>query len=50
MRDIISQAEKLLSKRFSITTADAYAVVLRLSVRQEQPVRSAGEQLVQQGG
>jgi hypothetical protein len=50
MRDIISQAEKLLSKRFSITTVDAYAVVLRLSVRQEQPVRSAGEQLVQQGG
>jgi AmiR/NasT family two-component response regulator len=49
MRDIISQAESVLSKRFSITTADAYALLLRLSARQELPVRSAAEQLVRQG-
>jgi hypothetical protein len=46
MRDAISQAEVLLSKRFRITTADAYALLLRLSARQELPVRSAAEQLV----
>jgi ANTAR domain len=46
MRDAISQAEVLLSKRFRITTADAYVLLLRLSARQELPVRSAAEQLV----
>jgi ANTAR domain len=46
MRDAISQAEVLLSKRFRITTADAYALLLRLSARQELPVRSAAEQIV----
>jgi AmiR/NasT family two-component response regulator len=46
MRDAISQAEVLLSKRFRITTADAYALLLRLSARKELPVRSAAEQIV----
>jgi hypothetical protein len=41
MRDAISQAEVLRSKRFRITTADAYAQLLRLSACQELPVRSA---------
>jgi ANTAR domain len=49
MRDIIGQAENVLSKRFSITIADAYVLLLQLAARQEDSVRSAAEQLVQQG-
>jgi AmiR/NasT family two-component response regulator len=48
MRDAVSQAEVLLSKRFRITIANAYALLLRLSARQGLPVRSAAEQLVEE--
>jgi hypothetical protein len=50
MPDVISQAESLLSKRFSINTADAYALLLRLSDRQHLPLRSTAEQLTHQPG
>jgi len=46
MRDIISQAEGLLSKRFKITVADAYALLLRLADRESLSPKSAAAQVV----
>jgi ANTAR domain-containing protein len=46
MVDIIDEAEEVLSRRFRISTPDAYALLLRLSARHRRALVPTAKQLV----